>query len=118
MAFLTAVLTVGILWSGFINRTTQMLCAKAENVLQLTDSAPEAAEDVLEELNALWEKAEKKMDYIVMHHQIDEAKTAITECRQYYAQKSYPQAKTALYLFADLLREMAEKEKLNTQNIF
>lgn len=118
MAFLAAVLTVGVLWSGFINRTAQQLCAKADNVLQMTDSAPDAAEDALEELNALWENAEEKMDYIVMHHQIDEAKTALTECRQYYAQKAYPQAKTALLVFADLVREMAEKEKLNTQNIF
>lgn len=118
MAFLTAVLTAGVLWSGFMTRTTELLCAKAEYVLQMTDSAPETVSEKLEELNTLWGKTEEKLDYIVMHHQIDEAKIALTECNQYYAQRAYPQARTALRLFADLLREMAAKEKLNIQNIF
>lgn len=116
--FLSIVLGTGIVWCGLIVGTVETLRIQAQQTLQLMDTAPQQAQESLEKISNAWEEAEKKLDYIVMHDHIDEAKKALTKCRQYYAQQEYKMAQTELYLFSDILEEMANKEQPTIENIF
>ncbi len=116
--FLAIVLGAGIGWCGFIGKTVEQLRVQVQQTLQDMDSAPEQAGESLEKISEAWDEAEQKLDYIVMHDHIDEAKMALTKCRQYYAQQEYQMAQTELYLFSGILEEMAEKEQPTIENIF
>ncbi len=116
--FLAAVIVAGVIWCGFINEKVEELRMDVQQVLQIMDSRPEQAQEGLEKINEAWERAEKTLDYIVMHDHIDEAKTALAKCRQYYAQQEYKMAQTELFLFSDILEEMADKENPKIENIF
>lgn len=114
---LAVVIMMGAYWCYYINQSVDELRRETEQVLQLMDEAPEQAKEPLERISGKWEQKEKTMDYIVLHDHIDEAKTALSKCRQYYTQQEYRLAQTELYLFSDILEEIAEKEQPSIENI-
>ncbi len=106
---LAVVIMMGAYWCYYINQSVDELRRETEQVLQLMDEAPEQAKEPLERISGKWEQKEKTMDYIVLYDHIDEAKTALSKCRQYYTQQEiHPGPDRTVFIFRYFRRNRRE----------
>ena len=103
---------------GFMHGTAEELVGIATQAADALPANPEAAEALLERLEALWTSTEPRWQFIAIHNDLAEVTNALKDAQDALLMEDIPAAKTACDHILTAIDTIMRKELPTPGNIF